>query len=246
MVLGLDIGSCYTKGVLFDGRIVSKSVMKTALRPHHAIECIVSKLTGHDRIATTGYGRKLLSEADTVVTEITAFAHGSHFLEPSARTIIDLGGQDSKIIKIKDGKVERFVMNDRCAAGTGNFIEKSAQSLNLSLEEFGSLAQSSQNPITIDSLCVVMAESEILSLATAGKKLEDIVAGVCDSLIRRIINIGSQVKIEEPILFCGGGALNPGLVRSLKRRYSSVTIPEDAQFIGALGAAVIMHEKMST
>ncbi len=246
MVLGLDIGSCYTKGILFDGTVVSKSVMKTALRPHHAIECITSELKGHDKIATTGYGRKLLSEADVIVTEITAFARGSHFLKPHVRTIIDLGGQDSKIIKIKDGKVERFVMNDRCAAGTGNFIEKSAQSLNLSLEEFGKLAQSSQNPVTIDSLCVVMAESEILSLATAGKKLEDIVAGVCDSLIRRIINIGSQIRIEEPILFCGGGALNPGLVRSLKRRYGSVIIPEDAQFIGALGAAVIMHEKMST
>ena len=246
MVLGLDIGSCYTKGVLFDGRVVSKSVIKTALRPQHAIERIVSELKDHDKTATTGYGRKLLPEADIVVTEITAFARGSHFLKPHVRTIIDLGGQDSKIIKVKDGKVERFVMNDRCAAGTGNFIEKSAQSLNLSLEEFGNLAQSSQNPITIDSLCVVMAESEILSLATAGKKLEDIVAGVCDSLIRRIINIGSQVKIEEPILFCGGGALNPGLVRSIKRRYGSVTIPQDAQFIGALGAAVIMYEKMST
>ena len=246
MVLGLDIGSCYSKGILFDGGIVNRSVMKTALRPQHAIERIVAELKGHDGIATTGYGRKLLTEADIVVTEITAFARGSHFLEPSARTVIDLGGQDSKIIKIKEGKVERFVMNDRCAAGTGNFIEKSAQSLNLSLEEFGDLARSSHNPITIDSLCVVMAESEILSLATAGKKLEDIVAGVCDSLIRRIINIGSQVKIEEPILFCGGGALNPGLVRSLERRYGSVIIPEDAQFIGALGAAVIMHEKMST
>lgn len=246
MVLGLDIGSCYTKGILFDGRIVGRSVIKTALRPHHAIQRIMAELKRYDTIATTGYGRKLQSGADMTVTEITAFARGSHFLDPTVRTVIDLGGQDSKIIKVKDGRVERFVMNDRCAAGTGNFIEKSAQSLDLSIEEFGNLARSSQNPLTIDSLCVVMAESEILSLVTAGKKLEDIVAGVCDSLIRRIINIGSQIGIEEPILFCGGGALNPGLVRSLKRRYYSVIIPEDAQFIGALGAAVIMHGKMST
>lgn len=219
--------------------------MKTALQPHHAINHILSNLKGYDKIAATGYGRKLLPEADVTITEITAFARGSCFIDRSSRTIIDLGGQDSKIIKVKDGKVERFVMNDRCAAGTGNFIEKSAQSLNLSLEEFGNLARSSHNPITIDSLCVVMAESEILSLATAGKKLEDIVAGVCDSLIRRIINIGSQVGIEEPILFCGGGALNPGLVQSLKRRYRTVNIPEGAQFIGALGAAVTLHKKMS-
>jgi predicted CoA-substrate-specific enzyme activase len=246
MVLGLDIGSCYTKGVLFDGSITKTLVQKTALRPHHAIDHILSDLKGYDKIATTGYGRKLLPEADVVITEITAFARGSCFTDHTVRTIIDLGGQDSKIIKVKEGKVERFVMNDRCAAGTGNFIEKSAQSLNLSLEEFGNLAKSSQNPITIDSLCVVMAESEILSLATAGKRLEDIVAGVCDSLIRRIINIGSQVGIEEPILFCGGGALNPGLEQSLKRRYRTVIIPEQAQFIGALGAALTMYDKMST
>jgi len=243
MGLGLDIGSCYTKGALFDGVMINKTVVRTALQPKQAIEKVLSELENYTGIATTGYGRKLVANADVVVTEITAFARGACFLDPSIRTIIDIGGQDSKIIKVKDGRVERFVMNDRCAAGTGNFIEKSAESLDLSLEEFGQLARSSHNPLTIDSLCVVMAESEILSLATAGKKLEDIVAGVCDSLIRRIISIGSQVVIEEPILFCGGGALNPGLVISLQRRYHNVIIPDAAQYIGALGAALILHDR---
>lgn len=246
MVLGLDIGSCYTKGVLFDGVIIRKTVVRTALQPQRAIRQVLAELKDYTAIATTGYGRKLVADAEVIITEITAFARGVHFLDPSVRTIIDIGGQDSKIIKVKDGRVERFVMNDRCAAGTGNFIEKSAESLDLSLDEFGTLAVQSQTPLTIDSLCVVMAESEILSLATAGKKLPDIVAGVCDSLIRRIISIGSQIGIEEPILFCGGGAMNPGLVTSLSRRYTDVIIPDSAQYIGALGAALILDERTHT
>lgn len=246
MVLGLDVGSCYTKGALFDGVMILKTVVRTALQPRQAIKQVIEALPGYTALAATGYGRKLVIQADTVITEITAFARGALYLVPSVRTIIDIGGQDSKVIKVKDGCVERFIMNDRCAAGTGNFIEKSAQSLNLSLGEFGKLAESSCSPHTIDSLCVVMAESEILSLVTAGKRLEDIVAGVCDSLIRRIISIGSQISIEEPILLCGGGALNPGLAVSLRRRYSRVIIPDNAQYIGALGAALLLHDKMQT
>lgn len=246
MVLGLDIGSCYTKGALFDGVMIRKTVVRTALQPQRAIEQVLAELTDYSAIATTGYGRKLVVNADIVITEITAFARGVQFIDPSIRTIIDIGGQDSKIIKVRQGLVERFVMNDRCAAGTGNFIEKSAQSLNLSLEEFGRLAASSQRPLTIDSLCVVMAESEILSLATAGNKIDDIVAGVCDSLIRRIISISSQIGIEEPIFFCGGGALNPGLAISLRRRYGNVIIPDSAQYIGALGAALLLLDKMKS
>jgi predicted CoA-substrate-specific enzyme activase len=246
MVLGLDIGSCYTKGALFDGAMIKKTVIRTALQPRRAIEQVLEAFTNYTGIAATGYGRKLVSKADVVITEITAFARGASFLDPSVRTIIDIGGQDSKIIKVKNGAVERFVMNDRCAAGTGNFIEKSAQSLNLNLEEFGKLAESSHTPHTIDSLCVVMAESEILSLATAGKKIEDIVAGVCDSLIRRIINIGNQIGIDEPILFCGGGALNPGLTAALRRRFSNVIIPDAAQYVGALGAALILSDRTSS
>ncbi|MBN2621373.1 2-hydroxyglutaryl-CoA dehydratase [candidate division WOR-3 bacterium] len=246
MVLGLDVGSCYTKGALFDGVMIKKMVIHTALQPRQAIEQVLEVLKDYTGIATTGYGRKLVPDADVAITEISAFARGAYFLDRSVRTIIDIGGQDSKIIKVKNGAVERFVMNDRCAAGTGNFVEKSAQSLNLSLEEFGKLAESSHAPHTIDSLCVVMAESEILSLATTGKKLEDIVAGVCDSLIRRIITIGSQIEIDEPILFCGGGALNPGLVAALKKRFSNVIIPDAAQYVGALGAALILLDRMQS
>jgi predicted CoA-substrate-specific enzyme activase len=242
MVLGLDIGSCYTKGILFDGGIKNKVVIKTSFKPKQAIE-EVKKLLEADRglpqaVAATGYGRELVTNPDLVITEITATARGCAFINPAVRTIIDIGGQDSKVVKIKNGKVERFVMNDRCAAGTGNFIEKIAQSLEVTLEEFGNLAVSSNKPEAVDSLCVVMAETEILSLAGEGKKLEDIAAGVCDSLVRRIVGIGSQIGIEEPIIFCGGGALNPGIVRAMKRILGNVAVPVEPQFISALGAAV--------
>jgi predicted CoA-substrate-specific enzyme activase len=238
VVLGIDIGSCYTKGVLFDGSIKNKIVIKTFFKPRQAIEEITSQLTGFDRIAATGYGRELVTDADVIITEITAFARGATYVNSSVNSIIDLGGQDSKIIKIRDGKVDRFIMNDRCAAGTGNFVEKIAQALGLRLEEFGNFALNSNKPEMIDSLCVVMAETEILSLVSEGKRIEDIVAGVCDALVRRITGLGAQIGIEEPILFCGGGALNPGLVKSMKRIFGDLIIPDIPQFIGALGAAL--------
>lgn len=238
MVLGLDVGSSYTKGILYDGVMKDKAVIKTSFKPKQAIEEARKLLPGYDKIVATGFGRELVTTADKIITEITAFARGATYFDPLTRTIIDIGGQDSKVIKVKDGRVDRFVMNDRCAAGTGNFIEKIAQALDLTLAEFGDLAVHADRSEIIDSLCVVMAESEILSLVGEGKRLEDIVAGVCDALVRRIDGIGSQIGIEEPILFCGGGALNPGLVKSMKRIFKEVTIPQDPQYIGAIGAAL--------
>jgi len=238
MVLGLDVGSSYTKGILYDGSIRRKIVLKTSFKPRQAIEQALDRLKPYDKVVATGFGRELVVKPDKIITEITAFARGAVYFNPSIRTIIDIGGQDSKIIKVKDGRVDRFVMNDRCAAGTGNFIEKIAQALDLTLAEFGALAVQADRSETIDSLCVVMAETEILSLVGEGKRLEDIVAGVCDALIRRIDGIGSQIGIEEPILFCGGGALNPGLIKSMKRIFQEVRIPEDPQYIGAVGAAL--------
>jgi predicted CoA-substrate-specific enzyme activase len=238
MVLGIDIGSCYTKGVLLDSMVKSKHLVKTSFKPKAAIGEIMKALNGYDRIVATGYGRELVAGADQVITEITALCRGASFIDPAVRTIIDIGGQDSKIIKVKDRKIERFIMNDRCAAGTGNFVEKIGLSLGLTLDEFGALAMKSDRPEPIDSLCVVMAETEILSLVSEEKKLEDIVFGVCDALIRRLTGLASQIGIEEPVLFCGGGALNPGLVKALRRLIKNVTVPDDPQFVGALGAAV--------
>lgn len=239
MVLGIDVGSMYTKGVLYDGKVVEKVVLRTAFKPKQAISEVKRLLSGYDKIVATGYGRELVEGAYRIITEVSAFALGSTYFNPDIRTVIDIGGQDSKIIRVKNGKVTKFVMNDRCAAGTGNFIEKVAQSLNLSLDEFGELVLKSERPEIIDSLCVVMAETEILSLIQEGRRLEDIVFGVCDSLIRRIIGIAGQIGIEEPLLFCGGGALNPGLVKALKKYYPNTIVPSDPQFVGAIGAAMV-------
>ena len=237
MVLGLDIGSCYTKGILYNGKIIKTAVTRTLFKPRQAIEKIKEELAGYKKICSTGYGRELVTDAHKKITEITAFAYGASYLDLNIKTIIDIGGQDSKIIKLRNNKVDRFVMNDRCAAGTGNFIEKIAQSLGLSLDEFAAHALRSERHEPIDSLCVVMAETEILSLVSEGKPIEDIVAGVCDSLCRRLIGIASQVGIETPILFCGGGALNPGIVKAMQRLVGKVIVPDHPQFIGALGAA---------
>ncbi len=241
IILGIDVGACYTKGILFEnGVIKDKLAVKTSFRPKEAIAEIKRKLAGYEKIVATGYGRELVTDAALIITEITAFARGSVFLYPEVRTIIDIGGQDSKVIKIKNGRVERFVMNDRCAAGTGNFVEKIAQSLGLTIDEFSQRALDSSCPETIDSLCVVMAETEILSLVEEGKRLEDIVAGICDALVRRVTSIGGQIGIEKPVLFCGGGALNLGLVRAIKRILGEIFIPDLPQFVGAIGAALSM------
>jgi len=238
LVLGIDVGSLYSKGVLFDGEIRKKVVVKTSYRPREAIAEIKRELWGYNLIAATGYGRELVTDAHRTITEISAFARGAAYIDRTVRTIIDIGGQDSKVIKLKDGALDRFVMNDRCAAGTGNFIEKMAQALDLTLEEFGALALKSGRPEPIDSLCVVMAETEILSLVSEGKRIEDIIFGICDSLIRRIIGISGQIGIEDPVLFCGGGALNPGLVKALEHNLHSVMQSPIPQYVGALGAAL--------
>lgn len=238
MVLGIDVGSLYTKAVLFDGEIRDRLVLRTSFKPKQAIQRVRDHFHGYDRIAATGYGRELVAGSSLTITEITSFMHGTRFLQPTARTIIDIGGQDSKVIRLSGDRVDRFVMNDRCAAGTGHFVEKIAAALDLSMEEFGRLALRSESPEPIDSLCVVMAETEILSLVGDGKDLADIVYGVCDSLVRRVIGLGSQIGVQEPLFFCGGGALNLGLVRAMRRHFPDVVVPDDPQFIGAIGAAV--------
>lgn len=129
MVLGLDVGSCYTKGVLFDNRVRKQYVIDTAYKPKKAIDVIKRHLSGFKQIAATGFGRNLVNDADHIITEISAFGYGAFAVNPTTRTIIDIGGQDSKIIKMREGRVDRFIMNDRCAAGTGNFVEKIAQAL---------------------------------------------------------------------------------------------------------------------
>ena len=191
-------------------------------------------------IVATGYGRNAVSLADTTITEITCHAVGVSHLVPEARTVIDIGGQDSKLLRLDaSGKVRDFMMNDRCAAGTGRFLEVVAQRLGVELESLGSMAAKSSVPAAISSMCVVFAETEIIGLLASGTAREDIVAGVQSAIASRIIGMAGR-KAEPPIIFTGGVAMISGMDAALETALGQpVAISPDPQMTGALGAAIL-------
>jgi len=258
-VVGLDIGSRTSKGVLFANGKIYTALLPTGLYNQETADELLDKLLKEAKlrradisyIVSTGYGRISLKFKDIpnkVVTEISCHAIGAHFLNPKAKTIIDIGGQDSKAIKIdpNSGKVIEFVMNDKCAAGTGRFLEKAANLLDLTLDELGEVALKSKNPSVISSQCVVFAESEVISLRAKGENLndrdirEDIAAGIHYSAARRVHNLLNRIGIEPELVFTGGVSNNPGMRRALEElqghRFSEVGI--DTIYAGALGAAI--------
>jgi predicted CoA-substrate-specific enzyme activase len=195
-------------------------------------------------IVVTGYGRNAVTIADTTITEITCHAVGVHHLLPEAKTVIDIGGQDSKLMRLNDsGKVRDFAMNDRCAAGTGRFLEVVAQRLGVELGSLGLMAAQSRNPAAISSMCVVFAETEIIGLLTSGTAREDIVAGVQAAIAARIIGMAGR-NVEPPIIFTGGVALISGMDAALETALGQpVTISPDPQMTGALGAAILASDR---
>lgn len=197
----------------------------------------------YDRIMATGYGRHLFEltlDAPTV-TEIKAYAVGARALFPQARTILDIGGQDSKAIAVNDaGRVRKFEMNDRCAAGTGKFLEIMANSLGYTLEEFGNEALEATKDLHVNSMCTVFAESEVTSLVARGENRREIALGLHRSVVRRAVGMLRRVSVEEPIVFAGGVAQNPCmgyLLEDILER--DVQVPENPQMLGALGAALL-------
>lgn len=251
LIAGLDLGSTTTKVVLLaDGRIAGKALTPTGTDSREAARTVLEKAcaeaggTPNDiaTIAASGYGRRLYHAADKVVNEITANAVGvGHLLGEghAVRTIIDVGGQDSKIIRLDDdGRMSDFAMNDRCAAGTGRFFDNIARALGIKAAELGEAALESHSPEPISSLCAVFAESEVVSLIAQGKRVADIAAGIHAAVAKRIAQMGEQVGIEPEILLNGGGALNVGLQRAVKGELNAeITVPELAQYCVALGAA---------
>jgi predicted CoA-substrate-specific enzyme activase len=195
-------------------------------------------------IVATGYGRNAVSIANTTITEITCQAVGVHHLVPKAMTVIDIGGQDSKLLRLDaSGKVRDFAMNDRCAAGTGRFLEVVAQRLGVELESLGSMASRSRNPAAISSMCVVFAETEIIGLLASGTAGEDIVAGVQAAIAARIIGMAGR-NVNPPILFTGGVAMISGMDAALKAALGQpVAISPDPQMTGALGAAILASDR---
>ncbi len=194
-------------------------------------------------IVATGYGRDSLEFADTTITEITCHTRGVIHQNPEARTIIDIGGQDSKLIRLEDqGRVRDFVMNDRCAAGTGRFLEVVARQLEMEMPDLGKHAEKADKPAAISSMCVVFAETEILGLLASGESRENIIAGVQKSIATRIASMGGS-QIADPVIFTGGVALIPGMAQVLEKMIGHpVLVAQNPQFTGAKGAALLASE----
>ena len=238
---GIDIGSRTIKFVLFENsKIIDYLITDTTVEPMKRIKEIL-KDKRFDRMTATGYGRYLMQESYDcpVVTEIKAYALGAHHLFPSCHTIIDIGGQDTKVIKTKDGNVIDFEMNDRCAAGTGKFLEVMAHTLGYTIDEFGKNALKGTNSIPINSMCTVFAESEVVSLIARGENKINIALSLHHSIVNRLLPMVSRINPEDDIVFAGGVAKNPCMVELLRKRLGNILIPEEPQIIGALGAAII-------
>ncbi len=195
---------------------------------------------------TTGYGRDNLPFSGKNITEITCHAAGVHFLFPGAATILDIGGQDSKVIRIDDhGRVVDFIMNDKCAAGTGRFLEVIAKALEVGLEDLGSISQQTENNVEISSMCTVFAETEVVSLVADDTPIPEIVRGVHNVIVERGEILLGKIGMIEPVAMSGGVALNIGVVKELETRLNlDLKISDNPQLIGALGAAVIARNMM--
>ena len=248
---GLDIGSTMTKVAIMGESLVASVIGPTGPEhrrlAHRVMEEALARarltFSDIDYIVATGYGRINVPFADRQVTEITCHAKGLHSLLPTARTVVDIGGQDSKGIKIKNGKVAGFVMNDKCAAGTGRFLEVIADALGVPLDALGKLSLSAKKAATISNTCTVFAEQEVVSQLAAGETLENLIAGIHEAIATRIYAMVSKLKIEPDVAITGGGAKNIGLVRALELRFGcTVLVPPEPLLTGAIGAALIGKE----
>jgi predicted CoA-substrate-specific enzyme activase len=237
VIINGDSGSILAKGIDDQG-IHQESVVEELYERLLEIAC--AERSDVARCIATGYARNAISFADDTITEITCHARGVHHQHPATRTVIEIGGQDSKLLRLNnDGTVYDFAMNDRCAAGTGRFLEIVAQRLEMHVSELGELVEESLDPAVISSMCIVFAETEIIGLLAAGTKPADIVAGVERAIATRVITMVGR-NVQLPIVFTGGVALVPGMKKALEHALEhSIDIAEEPQFTGALGAALL-------
>jgi len=250
IVAGIDIGSITAETVILqDNQMLSSSIVPTGANSRTAAERSLAaalkqaSLRQEDlaAIVTTGYGRASFPSATKMITEITCHARGAFFVYPETRTVIDIGGQDSKVIRLdKQGRNVDFQMNDKCAAGTGRFLEVMARALEVKLEDLGRLSRSAQRTIKISSMCTVFAESEVVSLIADNQPQEVIIRGLHDAIADRILGMVRRVGVEEKVTLTGGVAKNEGVVLALEERLGvKVFVPPEPQIIGALGAALL-------
>ena len=258
IVAGCDVGSLTGKAVILnDGEILSYSIVPTTPKPartaRNAMDEALQRgnltLEDIEFIVGTGYGRVKIPFADSEISELSCHGKGAHSLEPSIRTIIDVGGQDCKVIKVdKSGKILDFAMNDKCAAGTGRFLEVMAKTLELKLEELGPISLEAKSQAKITAQCSVFAETEVVSLMADGIEVADIVAGIHDSIASRIMSLVYRVGLEKELAITGGVAKNVGVVAYLEKRLGVTTtkLSIDPQLMGALGAALTAKEQLNS
>jgi predicted CoA-substrate-specific enzyme activase len=248
--VGVDIGSLTAKSVVVDpesritsyrviqGKIVDEAAAVASLE--QALEEAHLSRTDVGFLVTTGYGRSMVSFGDKTITEISCHARGAQYLSTGVRTVIDIGGQDSKVIVLDGGgSVVNFAMNDKCAAGTGRFLEVMAGALDVPLDEMGGLSLKSKNPAQISSICTVFAESEVISLKARGRSKLDIISGIHEAIGRRMHSMINQAGMTPPVVMSGGVAKNVGVVGVLERLLETkIIVPPEPQIVGALGAAL--------
>ena len=257
-VVGIDVGATYTKALAMDEtrRVLGRSMVKTGFNLAGAAERGYADVVSDagledgdiDYVASTGYGRYVVPMRDLQITELTCHAKGAWHQFPNTRTVLDVGGQTVKAIKLDDrGKVRSFRLNDKCAAGTGAFLEKTARYMGLDPAEIGSLAMVSQKPVTISSVCAVFAESEVINHLTSGTKPEDIMYGAVLSLAGRAHQLMKRVGMEPEFTFCGGMSRNEAFVKAIKHELGApVNVPDGdlGHFNGALGAGLLALDRV--
>ena len=250
LAAGIDIGSITAKAALLkDGVLLGTRILFTGYNAEAAGRRVFEELLAElglspadvGPIVATGYGRRSVAMAHKAVTEILCHAAGARFLDPAIRSLIDIGGQDSKAILMDEGgKVVNFAMNDKCAAGTGRFLEVMARALEADLDDFGDLAAQAGKPAKISSLCTVFAESEVISLIARGEGRENIIAGIHAAVASRVAAMASRIGLIAPVMVTGGVARNGGVVRALAQAIGlPVRVSPRAQATGAIGAAAL-------
>ena len=257
--LGIDIGSISTKGVIIDdnNKIITSSYIWTEGNPVNSVKKLINILKNNlDKryvvkgVGTTGSARKLIGlllDANVVKNEIMALAIGTLSIYPDVKTILEIGGQDSKIILLNNGIITDYAMNTLCAAGTGSFLSSQAKRLNINIEDFGPLALKSNNPVKIAARCTVFAESDLIHKAQVGYKKEDIVAGLCKSIVLNYLNnVGKGKKIKSPVIFQGGVSKNLGVLKYFKEILNTdVIVDPNSHLMGALGIAILAKKNSS-
>ena len=255
--LGVDIGSISTKGVIIDDNynIITSLYIWTNGNPIEAVKELINKLKEQlpkqyiiKGIGTTGSARKLIGlllDANIVKNEITAHAIGTINYYKDVKTILEIGGQDSKIILLNNGIIKDYAMNTLCAAGTGAFLSSQAKRLNIDINDFSNMALNSNNPVKIAARCTVFAESDLIHKANSGYKKEDIVAGLCKSIVINYLNnVGKGKKIESPIVFQGGVSQNKGVVKYFKEILKQeIIVDENSHLMGAIGIAILSSKQ---